>query len=470
MESKTTRVTAIVLAAGQGTRMKSALPKVMHAVSGLPIVHYGVQAALDAGCDEVVVVVGHGRQLVEKYLADAFPGGRVRTAVQEHQRGTGDAARAGLAAVGTGATRILVISGDVPLLRGDDLREVCAPLDRGTVSLVVATCVPDDPTGYGRIIQRDGRVALIREHRDLRDDDERAVREVNAGIYASEAALLRETLAALTPNNSQGELYLTDVIELASRAGKHVEAVRLGEDVMAGINDRDQLAQVDRTMQERIIRAWRTAGATIRDGARIEAGVVLEGDVTIEGGAVLRGKTVVRRGAVVDVGCVLSNADVGEEAVVKPYSVAVDSRIGARAQVGPFAHLRPGSDLGEEAHVGNFVETKKTRMGRGAKANHLAYLGDGVVGAGANVGAGTIFCNYDGFQKHTTTIGEGAFIGSDSQLVAPVTVGANAYVATGTTVTRDVPADALAIGRTKQENKEGYAARLRARLKAAAKK
>jgi bifunctional UDP-N-acetylglucosamine pyrophosphorylase/glucosamine-1-phosphate N-acetyltransferase len=465
--------TAIVMAAGQGTRMKSALPKVMHAVSGRPIVHYGVQAALDAGCAEVVVVVGHGRELVEQYLARAFAhaGTRVKTAVQAQQKGTGDAARAGLDAVGAGAQRVLVLNGDVPLLRGEDLRAVCAPLEAAEPgaarpALALATCTPEDPTGYGRILRRGGEVTAIREHRDLQSDEERAVREINAGIYAADTALMREALAALVPNNAQGELYLTDIVAFTSAAGRRIASVHLGEDVLAGVNDRDQLSQVDRAMQARIVRHWRVEGATVRDGARIEAGVVLEGDAIVEGGAVLRGATRVRRGATVDVGCVLTDVDVGEGATVKPYTVGLSSRIGPRAQVGPFAHLRPDSDLGEEAHVGNFVETKKTRMGRGAKANHLAYLGDGVIGAGANVGAGTIFCNYDGFQKHTTTIGERAFIGSDSQMVAPVTVGAGAYVATGTTVTKDVPPDALAISRTPQVNKEGYAAQLRARLKA----
>jgi bifunctional UDP-N-acetylglucosamine pyrophosphorylase/glucosamine-1-phosphate N-acetyltransferase len=461
-----TKTTAIVLAAGQGTRMKSAWPKVMHLVSGRPIVHFGVQAALDAGCDEVVVVVGHGRELVEQYLAKAFPGGKVRTAVQAQQRGTGDAARAGLAAVAADVPRVLVMNGDVPLLGGDALRLVCDPLDaRGArPAMVFAVCVPEDPTGYGRIIRKGGQVQLIREHRDLKSDDERAVREINAGIYAADAPLMREALAALVPNNAQGELYLTDVVAFTSGAGKAVVTVQLGEDVLAGVNDREQLAQVDRVMQSR------TEGATVREGARIEAGVTLEPDATVEAGVVLRGATRVRSGATIDVGSVLTNVDVGEGAIVKPYTVGTDSRIGPRAQVGPFAHLRPDSDLGEEAHVGNFVETKKTRLGKGAKANHLAYLGDGIIGAGANVGAGTIFCNYDGFQKHTTTIEEGAFIGSDSQIVAPVTIGAGAYVATGTTVTKDVPPDALAISRTRQENKEGYAAKLRARLKGAAKK
>jgi bifunctional UDP-N-acetylglucosamine pyrophosphorylase/glucosamine-1-phosphate N-acetyltransferase len=260
---------------------------------------------------------------------------------------------------------------------------------------------------------------------------------------------------------------LTDIVAFAANAGERIATVTLGADVLAGINDRVQLAEVERVMHERIVRDWRLAGVTVRDGARIDAGVVLEPDVTIESAAVLRAATRVARGATVGVGCVLTNVAVGADAVIKPYTVATDAHIGPRAQVGPFAHLRPGSELGEEAHVGNFVETKKTKMGRGAKANHLAYLGDSTIGDGANIGAGTIFCNYDGVQKHKTTIESGVFIGSDSQLVAPVTVGANAYVATGTTVTRDVPPGALAIGRVKQENKEGYAARLRARLKPA---
>ncbi len=462
------KTTAIVLAAGQGTRMKSALPKVMHPVCGLPIVHFGIQAALDAGCGEVVVVVGHGRASVEAYVARAFAGGRVHTAVQERQAGTGDAARAGLAHIGAQTERVLIMNGDVPLVRGADLLAVVRPLDEASPrpAFSLATCLVGDATGYGRVLRAGGEVVEIREHRDLRSDDERAVREINAGFYAADVALMREALATLAPDNAQGELYLTDVVTFASRAGKGIAAVTLGADVLAGVNDREQLAQVERTMHERIVRAWRLAGVTVRDGARVDAAVVLEPDATVESGVVLRGVTRVGKGATVDVGCVLANVTVGEGALVKPYSVATDSSIGARAQVGPFAHLRPGSELGDESHVGNFVETKATKMGRGAKANHLAYLGNGDIGEGANIGAGTIFCNYDGFQKHTTTVGPGAFIGSDSQIVAPVTIGANSYVATGTTVTMDVPADALAISRVKQDNKLGYASKLRARLRA----
>jgi bifunctional UDP-N-acetylglucosamine pyrophosphorylase/glucosamine-1-phosphate N-acetyltransferase len=340
--------------------------------------------------------------------------------------------------------------------------------DEKGLGLALATCEVDDPTGYGRVL-RDarGEVTEIREHRDLRTDAERAVREINPGIYAASRALFEAGLASLQPNNAQGELYLTDIVTFARGANERMVAVPSRAEVLAGVNDRHQLAEAERVMYERNARALRVSGVTVRDGARVDTGVLVEPDAVLEAGVVLRGATRIGRGAVVDVGCVLTNVVVGEGALLKPYTVASDSTVGPRAQLGPFAHLRPESDIGEEAHVGNFVETKKTRMDKGSKANHLAYLGDGVIGAGANIGAGTIFCNYDGFQKHTTRIGAGVFIGSDSQLVAPVTVGEGAYVATGTCVTMDVPADGLAIARVKQVNKEGYAGKLKARLKAA---
>jgi len=472
--------TAVILAAGQGTRMKSALPKVLQPVCGRPLLHYPVRAALEAGCGEVVVVVGHGRERVEAYLASAFGTsavslpesirGRVKTAVQKEQRGTGDAARAGLDAVRAGAERILIFYGDVPMLRAEDVAAVARALTDAAASeaaVAIATCTTDNPFGYGRVMRdAQGNVVEIREQKDLKSDEERAIKEWNPGIYAADVGFLRDALASLQPNNAQGEYYLTDIVAFAGRQNRKVIAVPSDPAVMDGVNDRAQLADSEQAMSARIARKHRVAGVTVREGARIEDSVVLDRDVTVESAAVLRGETRVGAGAVVDVGCVLTNADIGEGVVLKPYSVVTDSVVRARAQIGPFSHLRPESDVGEDAHVGNFVETKKTRLDRGAKANHLAYLGDGFVGEGANVGAGTIFCNYDGFQKHVTRIGKGAFIGSDSQLVAPVTIGDGAYVGTGTTVTRDVPADALAIGRAKQENKEGYASRLRGRLQA----
>ena len=467
---------AVILAAGQGTRMKSALPKVLHSIAGRPLVHYPVRAALEAGCGEVVVVVGHGRERLEAYLSEAFGAsaqgipeawkGRVKTAVQKEQRGTGDAARAGLDAVRPEAERVLIFYGDVPLLTAADVASV-AQVPEAVAAVALATCTTKDPFGYGRVIRdQRGEVVEIREQKDLRSDAERAIEEWNPGIYAASLAFLKEALASLKPNNAQGEYYLTDIVSFATQRGQRVVAVPSNPAVMDGINDRAQLARGERAMMDRILEKHRVAGITVRDGARIEDGVVIERDATIESFTVLRGRTRVGSGAVVDVGCVLTNADIGEGVTLKPYSIVTDSIVRARAQIGPFSHLRPESDIGEEAHVGNFVETKKTRLDRGAKANHLAYLGDGFVGENANIGAGTIFCNYDGFQKQITRIGKNAFIGSDSQLVAPVTIGDGAYVGTGTTVTRDVPADALAIGRAKQENKEGYASRLRGRLAA----
>ena len=467
---------AVILAAGQGTRMKSVLPKVLHSIAGRPLVHYPVRAALEAGCGEVVVVVGHGRERLEAYLSEAFGAsahgipeawkGRVKTAVQKEQRGTGDAARAGLDAVRPEAERVLIFYGDVPLLTAADVASV-ALVPEAVAAVALATCTTKEPFGYGRVIRDErGEVLEIREQKDLRSDAERAIEEWNPGIYAASVAFLKEALASLKPNNAQGEYYLTDIVSFATQRGQRVVAVPSNPAVMDGINDRAQLARGERAMMDRLLEKHRVAGITVRDGARIEDGVVIEKDATIESFAVLRGRTRVGSGAVVDVGCVLTNADIGEGVSLKPYSVVTDSIVRARAQIGPFSHLRPESDIGEEAHVGNFVETKKTRLDRGAKANHLAYLGDGFVGENANIGAGTIFCNYDGFQKQITRIGKNAFIGSDSQLVAPVTIGEGAYVGTGTTVTRDVPADALAIGRAKQENKEGYASRLRGRLAA----
>ena len=459
------KTTAIILAAGQGTRMKSALPKVMHPIAGRPLVYYPVRAALDAGCTEVVVVVGYGREVVSAYLAKAFPA-NVKTAVQEKQRGTGDAARAGLE--GVSLENALIFYGDVPLLMADDVAKVALRLEGSAGGLALATCEAEDPFGYGRVLRdAGGAVVAIREQKDLATDEERATREINPGIYAASCAFLREAIGSLTPNNAQGEYYLTDIVAFAAKAGKTISAVSSRAEVLAGVNDRDQLGQAEVVMHLRISTNLRRSGVTVRAGARVDDGVEVASDAIIESGVVLRGTTRVGKGALIDVGCVLTNVVVGEDAIVKPYSVMSDSTVGARAQIGPFSHLRPESEIGDDAHVGNFVETKKTRLGPGAKANHLAYLGDGVIGPRANIGAGTIFCNYDGFQKHTTIIEADAFIGSDSQIVAPVTIGEGAYVATGTTVTKDVPAGALAISRIKQENKADYALKLKARLKSA---
>ncbi|HMI87120.1 MAG TPA: bifunctional UDP-N-acetylglucosamine diphosphorylase/glucosamine-1-phosphate N-acetyltransferase GlmU [Polyangiaceae bacterium] len=462
------KLAAIILAAGQGTRMKSAIPKVLHPMAGRPLIYYAVRAALDAGASDVVVVVGRGAEEVERYLVATF-GKTVRTASQTEQRGTGHATLMAMPALGNVETT-LVLYADTPLLEVSDLKALATALEgHPDASLALITCVLEDPTGYGRVLRDDaGRVTAIREHRDLRTEKERAITEVNPGVYAARVPFLRDALSQLTPNNAQNELYLTDVVEAA---GKKAGAIALpaAATSLAGVNDRAQLAMAEAVMHRRIAERWARSGVTVHGDPRIDETVELAPDVTLHSGVELRGSTTIKTGASIDTGSVITDAVIEAGAVILPYSVITSSRVGPRARIGPFAHLRPESDIGEEAHVGNFVETKKTVMHARSKANHLAYLGDGEVGEASNVGAGTIFCNYDGFQKQKTTLGRGVFIGSDSQLVAPVTIGDGAYVATGATVTHDVPPDALAIGRARQENKPGYAAKLRAKLAARAK-
>lgn len=459
-----TRTVALVLAAGQGTRMVSDHPKVLHELCGQAMVDYVVAAALEAGADQVVVVVGHGRDQVTAHLEHRF-GAEIRTVVQEPQRGTGDAARCGLTAIGPDRDVVLLLYGDTPLVRSADLRQLLEAREQGGHDLAMMTCLLDDPTGYGRIV-RDGasRILRVTEQRDA-SDEERAIREVNPGVYAARRGFLTAALAALSDDNAQGELYLTDVVAAAARAGTVADVMAPAE-TLAGVNDRAQLAAAEDRLYARVADGWRRRGVTVRTGARIAATVELEPDAVVEHGAVLRGATRIRTGAVIDVGSVLTDVVVARQAWVKPYTVATEAVIGEEAHTGPFAHLRPAARLERGSRVGNFVEVKKTTLGPGAKASHLAYLGDGEIGANANIGAGTIFCNYDGYRKHRTIIGAGAFVGSDTQMVAPVTIGENAYVATGSCVTRDVPADALAIARARQQNKEGYASRLRRRLAA----
>jgi bifunctional UDP-N-acetylglucosamine pyrophosphorylase/glucosamine-1-phosphate N-acetyltransferase len=457
------KLAAIILAAGQGTRMKSAIPKMLHPLAGRPLIYYSVRAALEAGATDVVVVVGKGASEVEAYLATTF-GKAVRTASQVEQRGTGHAALMAMPVLGD-VENTLVLYGDTPLLEVADLKALATALEgRPDAPLALMTCTLEDPTGYGRVMRDEkGRVVAIREHRDLRNEKERAITEVNPGVYAARVSFLREALAKLTPNNAQNELYLTDVVEAAGKKGGAV-AVPTLPTTLSGVNDRAQLAAAEAVMHRRIAERWARSGVTLHGDVRIDESVELAIDVTIHSGVELRGKTAIKSGATIDAGSILTDAVIETGATVLPYCVITSSKVGARARIGPFAHLRPDSDIGEEAHVGNFVETKKTVMHPRSKANHLAYLGDGEIGEASNVGAGTIFCNYDGFNKHKTTLGRGVFIGSDSQLVAPVTIGDGAYVATGATVTQDVPPDALAIGRARQENKPGYAAKLRAKL------
>jgi len=441
--------------------MKSALPKVLHPVAGAALVHWAVEAALGSGSDDVVLVVGHGREAVETAVHERF-GAQVTFAVQTTQRGTADAVLAGMTALHPAVEEVMITYGDVPCIEPEVLRALGAMRSASGARLALLTTTVDDPRGYGRILRdTNGRVTAIREHRDC-SPAELQIREVNPGFYCVDRAFLQEALGRIGADNSQGEFYLTDLVALAAQEGS-VASLPGNAASLQGVNDRAELVRVEELLLHRIAEAHRRAGVRIAQGARVERDVVLAPDATVGPGAVLRGRSRVGAGSTLDVGVVLDDAVLGEGVTVKPYSVLTRCHIEVGAQIGPFAHVRPESHIEEGAHVGNFVELKKTRLGKGAKANHLAYLGDGDVGPGANIGAGTIFCNYDGARKHVTTVKAGAFVGSNSSLVAPVTIGVGAYVGSGSVVTRDVPDDALAVSRARQENKEGYAAKIRAR-------
>jgi bifunctional UDP-N-acetylglucosamine pyrophosphorylase/glucosamine-1-phosphate N-acetyltransferase len=455
---------ALILAGGQSRRMQSPLSKVLHPVAGRPLIHYPVAAARAAGASRVVVITSpRDEKQVEAYLVSTFGREAIRVTVQDPPRGTGDAARVGVRALEPGIERSLILCGDVPLIGRDDVERLVAALSAET-RLVVGTCQLDDPRGYGRIVRDErGRPQRISEQRDLKSDAEHAIREINAGVYAVMTRELESALGGLSPNNAQGEYYLTDILPAFAQRGG-LGTVTLSADAVVGVNDRAQLARVEDTMFARIADRHRLAGSSIASGARIDDAVELGRDVLIQSSVHLRGATRVGDGSVIDVGCVVTDSELGAGVKLLPYTVVTESRVGDRAQLGPFAHARPKSVLDEEVKLGNFVETKATRMRRGAKANHLSYLGDGDVGENTNIGAGTIFCNYDGYTKQKTTIGRDVFIGSDSQLIAPVSVGDGAYVATASSITLDVPADALAIGRVRQTNKPGYASRMRAKM------
>lgn len=465
-----TKLASIVLCAGKGTRMKSRMPKVLHPVAGRPLGAWSLVRAFEAGASHVVAVVGHEAVAVQQGLA-THAAGDLRFALQAEQRGTGHAVSCGVGSLDDDVDQVLLLYGDTPLLRAESLRALRDAKASAKGPLAMLTTRLDDPTGYGRIVRgAAGEVRAVVEHKDC-SDAQRAITEVNPGIYLVDAAFLRDGLARLSSDNAQGELYLTDLVEMAAERGG-VTALEVSFEETLGVNDRTQLAESERVLRERLRRRWMLEGVTLEDPSTsyIDATVTLGSDVVLGPGVVLRGATRVGSDVVIGPGCVLTDTVVEDGARLKPYSVCEEAHVGPAAEVGPFARLRPGADLRERARVGNFVEVKKAVLGKGAKANHLAYLGDAEIGEGCNVGAGTITCNYDGFGKHKTVLGDRVFIGSNSTLVAPVTIGADAYVGAASTVSRDVPSDALAIARARQENKEGYAARIRSRNQTRAKK
>lgn len=458
---------ALVLAAGLSRRMRSPASKVLHPVAGRPLVHYPVAAARAAGATRVVVITSpKDRDTVERYLVATFGHDLIQMVVQDPPRGTGDAAKVGLNALDATVRRLLILCGDIPLISAADLESLVAALADGA-GLALGTCRLNQPKGYGRIIRgQHGHPIAIREQRDLKNEAEHAILEINAGLYAVGVDALRSALGGLSTDNAQGEYYLTDIVPAFAREAG-VATVEMSPDAIVGVNDRSQLCAVEEQMFARIAERHRLAGSSIATGVCIDDSVVIGSDVLIRSNVHLRGNTQIGDGCNIDVGCVLTDTAVGAGATLLPYTVVSDSEIGPGCQLGPFSHVRPKSVLEADVKLGNFVETKATRLRQGAKANHLSYLGDGDVGENTNIGAGTIFCNYDGYSKHKTTIGRDVFIGSDSQIIAPVSIGDGAYVATASSITEDVPAQALAIGRARQSNKAGYAPALRARLRAA---
>ncbi len=452
-------ITAVILAAGKGTRMKSARPKVLFPAVGKPLLSWVVDAVSAAGVSDVVAVVGHGRDDVAAMLRARY-GERVRIALQEEQRGTGHAVMMALPAVSSSSKAVLVVCGDTPRLEPRSLAALIERFSSSGAQAAMWVTTLADPTGYGRVLLDDeGRVVRIVEQKDA-SPAERAVTRVNPGVYVFDRAFLQATLPSLRADNAASELYLTDVIAAAAAVGG-VAALEVDPEMTLGINDRQQLHEAELALRDRRRRSLRFQGVTIDDSAVVEADVTVGVDVEIGAGVQLRGTTTVGDGTRIGPGCIVTDCALAAGVTLHAYSVCDGARVATGAIVGPFARLRPDADVGQDAHVGNFVELKKTSLGRGSKANHLSYLGDAVIGSGVNIGAGTITCNYDGIGKHTTVIEDGVFTGSHSTLVAPIVLGKDSYIAAGSVVTSAVPKDAVAFGRARQDNKLGYAAAIR---------
>ncbi|MBW6495761.1 MAG: bifunctional UDP-N-acetylglucosamine diphosphorylase/glucosamine-1-phosphate N-acetyltransferase GlmU [Burkholderiaceae bacterium] len=441
----------VVLAAGQGKRMRSELPKVLHPLAGRALLGHVLACARSLAPQRLVVVVGHGAEQVRA----AVSGDDIRWVMQDPQLGTGHALAQALPELDD-SVPTLVLYGDVPLTRVGTLARLlkaAAPAALGLLTVELA-----DPSGYGRIVREQGAIARIVEHRDA-DERLRAITEVNTGILVAPTPALRRWLAALSNENAQGEYYLTDIVAAAVGEGMKIASAQPEDEwETLGVNSKTQLAELERICQRNVAAALMDAGVTLADPARIDVRGELHcgRDVAIDVNCVFEGEVRLANGASVGANCVLRDCTVGEGTEIKPFTHIDGATIGASASIGPYARLRPGTELADETHVGNFVEMKKTRMGAGSKANHLAYVGDAVIGERVNIGAGTITCNYDGVNKYQTVIEDDAFIGSDSQLVAPVRVGKGATLGAGTTLTSDAPADKLTLSRAPQVTLERW--------------
>ena len=441
----------IVLAAGRGTRMRSSLPKVLHALASKPMIHHVLDTARALEASRIHVVVGHGAELVSSAIA----ADDVTTYVQSEQLGTGHAALAAAPHCQPEST-VIVLFGDVPLLSSATLSRVIKAAESGPVLLAASV---KDPHGYGRVIRdSNGAFERVVEQKDA-NVEELSVCEVNTGVLAAKSQNLNSWLARVTNDNAQGEYYLPDVLGLAVSDGYSVEVVVTDDEVETqGVNDRIQLEALERSLQIRQAEALMARGVYLSDKSRFDLRGKLDcaEDVSIDVNVLIEGHVSIARGAAIEANCVLKDCTIGEGAIVRAFSHIEGATVGPDCQVGPYARLRPGAELSAKAKVGNFVEVKNSHFGEGAKANHLAYVGDAEIGAGSNIGAGTITCNYDGVNKHRTELGENVFIGSNSTLVAPLSVEDNGFVAAGSTVTSPVGESELAVGRAKQRNIKGW--------------
>ncbi|MFH8684046.1 bifunctional UDP-N-acetylglucosamine diphosphorylase/glucosamine-1-phosphate N-acetyltransferase GlmU [Streptomyces lydicus] len=456
----------VVLAAGEGTRMKSATPKVLHALCGRSLVGHVVAASRELDPENLVVVVGHAREQVQAHLAEVDPA--VRTAVQHEQKGTGHAVRTALEQLSDSGVvldgTVIVVCGDTPLLTGETLGRLGETHAADGNAVTVLSAEVPDATGYGRIVREagTGAVTAIVEHKDA-SDTQRAIREINSGVFAFDARLLVDALGKVRTDNSQGEEYLTDVLGIVREAGHRVgAAVAADHREILGINNRVQLAEARRLLNERLLERAMLAGVTVVDPAStfVDVSVTFEQDATVHPGTQLLGTTHVGTGAEVGPHARLTDTSVAEGAVVS-FTVAEGARIGAGANVGPYAYLRPGTDLGPKSKAGAYVEMKNASIGEGTKVPHLSYVGDATIGEFTNIGAASVFVNYDGEAKHHTTVGSHCRTGSDNMFVAPVTIGDGAYTAAGSVITKDVPPGSLAVARGQQRNIEGWVARKR---------
>lgn len=447
----TQALSVVILAAGKGTRMYSDLPKVLHPIAGKPMVKHVIDTAKQLGARNIHLVYGHGGDLMQQRLA-AEP---VNWVLQTEQLGTGHAMQQA-APFFADDENILMVYGDGPMITPETLQKLIDAKPENGVA--VLTVVLDNPTGYGRILRENGKVVGIVEQKDA-SPEQREIREINTGVLVADGASFKKWLAQLDNNNAQGEYYITDVIGLANRDGRAVVAVQ-AEDFMEveGINNRQQLARMERYFQRKQADKLMLAGVMLLDPERFDLrGNLTHGkDVEIDVNVILNGKVRLGNRVKIGAGCVLINCDIGDDVEIKPYSVLEDAAVGANSAIGPFSRLRPGAELAENTHVGNFVEIKKAQIGKGSKVNHLTYVGDAEIGQNCNIGAGVITCNYDGANKFKTTIGDNVFVGSDSQLIAPVTIESGATIGAGSTIRRNVKQDELVTTRVPQKHVQGW--------------